>query len=159
MARLSKETWLQVEVDYRAGLGTNQELAEKYGIHPNAIGLRAKKYGWVRQPGEAKRQLVEAKMALHKQTVDETVAETVEREATADAAVLSKAAAMFDAAIDAAKEIIDMKPGAQTLNWAVTAGKAATAAFKDVRGLDKIAPEKSDFESVVRRLDEAGELG
>lgn len=166
MPRLTAEQWLELEIAYRAGTATNEELATKYGCHVSAIKQRAKKGGWIREPAETKRRMVEAKLsAPEPQTVQgqvpaaqPAVREILEAQADIDAQVLNEAARMFGLAIVKATAMVEASPGPSSLKDAVTAGRTATQGYKDVRGLNEKPPEESDFESAVRRLREAGEV-
>jgi len=46
MARLSVDDWQALRAEYRTGLFSNCQLAEKYGIDEAAIRRRAKKEDW-----------------------------------------------------------------------------------------------------------------
>lgn len=48
MPRLSESDWSMVERDYRAGLLTDRQIAEKYGVSHGAIQKQAKARGWSR---------------------------------------------------------------------------------------------------------------
>lgn len=43
-----KHDWEKIELDYRAGLLTLREMADKHGLSNVSIHKRAKKHGWVR---------------------------------------------------------------------------------------------------------------
>lgn len=48
--------------DRNGGIPTIEHIAEKQGIARSALQARAKKLCWLREPGETKRQMVEAKL-------------------------------------------------------------------------------------------------
>jgi len=48
MPRLSESDWSSVEKDYRAGLLTDRQIGEKYGVSHGSVQQQAKKRGWAR---------------------------------------------------------------------------------------------------------------
>lgn len=48
MPRLSESDWDAVEKDYRAGLLTDRQIGEKYGVSHASVHQQAKKRGWAR---------------------------------------------------------------------------------------------------------------
>lgn len=54
--------WQAIEADYRAGVLSNRELADKHDVSEAAIRARAKRYGWVKGDPHAVRQIAYAKL-------------------------------------------------------------------------------------------------
>ncbi len=95
MGRRSDIDWERVEKLYRANQLTVRQIADKCGIFPSSITLRAKKGGWKRDITEAIQISTKAKVAA----ID--VAELIEQAATENA---QKSAQTLKKAIDEASD-------------------------------------------------------
>lgn len=139
MARQSKLTpgqWVEIEAKYRATDIPLRELAAEYGVNEAAIRQRAKKFCWVRQPLEANRALVEAKVAgITTQSPQDATQALREEQAELDAGTLKASAAFYRKVIVRASTLLEGEEGSgKTLTETV---KLATEGYMKVRGLDK----------------------
>lgn len=66
MPRLSESDWSLVERDYRAGILTDRQIAEKYGVSHGAIQKQAKARGWARNLSQRIVAKAEEKVAKEK---------------------------------------------------------------------------------------------
>lgn len=63
MAGKSKDfDWINIEVDYRAGIKTMAQISSEYGVSPASIVKRAKKDGWSRDLQTKIRETAQAKV-------------------------------------------------------------------------------------------------
>lgn len=158
-ARLTPEQWLEIEAAYRAGAASNKELAERYSCHVSSIEQRARTHGWLREPGEVRRQLVAERMAAHRKIVGESVAATIERAADTDADVLTVIADAFGKLAKKLGAAADALPSEAVKELDITASALTKveAGYRRASGQDGKAPPSS-FEDIVRRLEAEGAL-
>lgn len=90
MPRLSESDWSLVEKDYRAGIHTDRQIADKYGVSHGAIQKQAKARGWARNltqriVAKAEEKVAKEKVArkVAKETKVATEREVVEESANA----------------------------------------------------------------------------
>jgi hypothetical protein len=65
MPRLKESDWSMVEIDYRAGLLSDRQIGEKYGVSHGSIQQQAKKRGWARNLTGRSIAKAEEKLARH----------------------------------------------------------------------------------------------
>ncbi len=64
MARLSSETWKEIQAIYCVGKRTNRELGEQFGVSHSAIQQRAEKEGWKKLDVAVVERAISAKVNL-----------------------------------------------------------------------------------------------
>jgi hypothetical protein len=123
MTQKTKADWTLIEVDYRAGIKTLEQIGEEYGVTKGRVSQVAKKQGWTRDLAEKIRLRAEAK--VNERTVNEKLNEPKRRlaesevvEANAQAAAdvvmrhrqgLGRLAALRDKLLDEVESITDNK--------------------------------------------------
>ena len=61
----SRETWIAIEAEYRAGIRSNRQIAETHGVSEAAIRKRADQEGWEQNLADRVRLKAEEKIARH----------------------------------------------------------------------------------------------
>lgn len=140
MAERKQIDWERIELDYRAGVLSLREIAEK---HPNtnhvAISRRAKKEGWVRDLSEKIKNKAEKIVTEQTVTADVTAKSSVSENEIID----SNARVIADVRLSHRKDI----------------GKARTLANALLEELEHQTINREDYESLgilLRREDERG---
>lgn len=154
MARPPKLTpgqLIEIEARYRSSIEPLRQIAEEYGINEASIRDRAKRYGWVREPAEAKRALVEAKLAgITTQSSDEAKAALFDQQAELDAETLRDSAEFYRAVIKRARKRIEEEESELLAPKSITETvKLATEGYMRVRGLDKTDKGGASWDSVL----------
>jgi hypothetical protein len=150
-SKLAPAQWIEIEAKYRATDTSVRELADEYEINEAAIRQRARKFCWVRQPAEAKRALVEARVAgITTQTPREATQALLDAQADLDAETLSASARFYRKVIGRAEDQLTQDDGvAKPL---VETVKLATEGYMKVRGLDKPDAKSNDSFSKIKAL-------
>lgn len=140
MAERKQIDWERIELDYRAGVLSLREIAEK---HPNtnhvAISRRAKKEGWVRDLSEKIKNKAEKIVTEQTVTADVTAKSSVSENEIID----SNARVIADVRLSHRKDI----------------GKARSLANSLLEELEHQTINREDYESLgilLRREDERG---
>lgn len=160
MPRLTQAAWVEAETLYRSGTMTLGALAERFGCHESAIKRRAKQLGWVREPAETKRRLVEAKLTVDPAVVNQKLRDVLDTEANRDVRVLQEAADLFEKIIRDCASACDLLPVEAVGPREVIAKTAerAHASYRKARGLEDKPSEMSEFEASVIKMRQNGEL-
>ena len=141
----TKADWTLIEVDYRAGIKTLEQIGDEYGVTKGRISQVAKKQGWTRDLAEKIRLRAEQK--VNEQLVNEKLneprrrlAETEVVEANAQAAAdvvmkhrtgLSRLAALRDKLLDEVEAITDNRELFEALGELLDeSGEDANGRFK-----------------------------
>ena len=183
MPRLSESDWGAVEKDYRAGLLTDRQIGEKYGVSHGSVQQQAKKRGWARnligrsvakaEEKLAKEELANklastTKVATEREIVEAT-SETilvVLREERADVrrtrAVVQKLWDAVDAELDHPNELANLgdimaspdEAGGDKLNDMYRAAIGLPQQIKNVKLLADALKVLIELERKVFRIDE-----
>lgn len=141
----TKADWTLIEVDYRAGIKTLEQIGEEYGVTKGRISQVAKKQGWTRDLHEKIRLRAEQK--VNEQLVNEKLneprrrlaeSEVVEANAEAAATVvmkhrtgLTRLAQLRDRLLDEIEAVTDNKELFETLGELLDeSGEDANGRFK-----------------------------
>lgn len=144
MAERKKIDWERIELDYRAGVLSLREIAEK---HPNtnhvAISRRAKKEGWVRDLSEKIKNKAEKIVTEQTVTADVTADVTAKSSVSENEIIDSNARVIADVRLSHRKDI----------------GKARSLANSLLEELEHQTINREDYENLgilLRREDERG---
>jgi hypothetical protein len=163
--KLTAAQWLEVEALYRAGAQSNQQIAEAYGVSETAVVKKAKQFGWIRATGAARRQLVEGKLIEQRGEGADGVGlnldlgALIELQAEEDARTLNEAALGFREGIQRARAMLPHVETPGALKTTQDALHVAAAGYIRVRRLDDRPADRSDFESIVRKINEEDQRG
>lgn len=130
--------WALIEVDYRAGVKTLEQIGADFGVTKGRISQVAKKQGWSRDLSKKIRQRAEAKLA--EQVVNETL--------NAPRVRLAEAEVVEANAQAAADVVTEHRSGLRKLKTLYS------KLFKEV---EAVTDGLEDFERLGELLDETGE--
>lgn len=129
--------WTVIEGAYRAGIRSINSLAGEYGITEGAIRARAKKHGWVRNPGEAKREIVAAHMAGVTNGITNDVVRNIEDAAREDVADMERGLRINRRCLINLELASGTATDPKEIKTIVDASSAAIESIRRIRGLDK----------------------
>lgn len=156
MGRQSKLTpgqWIEVEAQYRATNRPIRDIASEYGINEATLRERAKKLCWIREPAEAKRALVEAKVAgITTDSPQEATQVLLHAQADADAETLKASAELYRRVLARLAVLLDGAEDGRDLKTVAEAARLATDGYTKVRGLDKQSAS-SDMDKLREALE------
>lgn len=166
MATAKDIDWVSVEAAYRAGIEPVTAIGAKYGISHTAINKRAKKNGWIRNPGQAKRAIVDAHFsgvgAAVKPGVSAEVSgltrETIQSAAEQDIDDMERGLRIHRACLLNLEVCAVGSQDPKEIKTIVEAAGAAVAAIRKIRGLD--APTPTDIDDIDAAIEaELAQLG
>ena len=132
--------WKQIKTEYITDESTSyRKLAEKYGIPLGTLYKRAKKENWV---------------GLRKQSVDNTVAETVKKIENAQVSRLTRIHAITDKALDKLEYALENIDPLDTAGY-----RQIIASIKDIKEIQmlKSASDLREQEARIRNLERQAE--
>lgn len=136
MARRSDIDWEGVEKDYRAGILTIFQIADKFNVSDSQVRLKAKNNGWQRNLTAAIHERTKAKIAQ----ID--VAELVEQSAHESA---GKSAALIKSAVEQASDAL----AGLTLKHRATLRQQIERAHEMQERIDSMMAEAADQKELV----------
>ena len=131
--------WTAIEGLYRAGIRSINGLAKEHGVTEGAIRARAKKHGWVRNPGEVKREIVAAHMAGVTNDVTRDVVRNIEDAARADVADMEGGLRINRNCLINLELASETATDPKEIKTIVDGASAAIESIRRIRGLDKPA--------------------
>ncbi|WP_211633384.1 hypothetical protein [Paraburkholderia nemoris] len=146
--------WVAIEAAYRAGVEPVTAIAAKHGISHTAINKRAKAHGWVRNPGTAKRAIVDAHFSGAKQVSGDKVSpqvsgltiETIQGAASEDIADMERGLRIHRHCLINLEVSAEKASDPKEIKIIVEAASLAVAAIRKIRGLD--APNSADMKDI-----------
>ncbi|WP_456281610.1 hypothetical protein M1D55_19400 [Cupriavidus sp. JZ107] len=154
MAKAKDIDWVAVEAAYRAGTEPVTAIAAKHGISHTAINKRAKAQGWIRNPGTAKRALVEAHFSGAAPSAEGGVSpevsgltrETIAGAARQDIDDMERGLRIHRLCLANLEACAGEARDPKEIKTIVEAASAAVAAIRKIRGLD--APTPADMKDI-----------
>lgn len=155
MANQKKDVdWVAIEAAYRAGVEPVTAIAAKHGISHTAINKRAKAKGWVRNPGAAKRAIVEAHFSGASLVSGDKVSpqvsgltlETIQGAANEDIVDMDRAVRINRHCLLNLEMAAEKASDPKEIKIIVEATGAAVASIRKIRGLD--APNSADAKDI-----------
>ncbi|KXX64190.1 hypothetical protein [Marichromatium gracile] len=128
--------WVAVEGAYRAGKDSLREIAGQHGISEGAIRKRAKKEGWLRDPGGTKRQIVRAAMAGGTREGTQYAARTIAEAANQDVADMSAGLAVARGCINRLSGMVEAAREPRDVKVIAEANRIAVETIRRIRDLD-----------------------
>ncbi|MGA7781101.1 MAG: hypothetical protein WCA85_25805 [Paraburkholderia sp.] len=156
MAKPKKDIdWVAIEAAYRAGVEPVTAIAAKHGISHTAINKRAKAKGWVRNPGSAKRAIVEAHFSGAAQPVSGDkvspqvsglTIETIQGAANEDIIDMERGLRIHRHCLINLEVSAEKSSDPKEIKIIVEAASLAITAIRKIRGLD--APNSADMKDI-----------
>lgn len=154
MAKAKDIDWVAVEAAYRAGIEPVTAIAAKHGISHTAVNKRAKANGWIRNPGTAKRALVEAHFSGASTEpapgvsaeVSGLTRETIEDAARQDIADMERGLRVHRLCLIKLEAAVSTVENPKDIKTITEAAALAVAGIRKIRGLD--APTSADGKDI-----------
>lgn len=128
--------WTSVEAAYRAGVKSVNAIAQEFGVTEGAIRAKAKKLGWVRNPGETKRAIVSAHMAGVTNEITKDVIRNIENAANEDVADMERGLRINRHCLLNLEQAAETAVEPREIKTIVDATSAAIDSIRRIRGLD-----------------------
>ncbi|MFC4431617.1 hypothetical protein [Cupriavidus respiraculi] len=166
MAKAKDIDWVAVEAAYRAGTEPVTAIAAKHGISHTAVNKRAKTQGWIRNPGTAKRALVEAHFSGAggepapgvSAEVSGLTRETIADAARQDIDDMERGLRIHRSCLRNLETVATKAADPKEIRTIVEAASAAVAAIRKIRGLDAATPaDMKDIDAAIEA--ELAQLG
>lgn len=152
--------WIQVEGDYRAGVLSNRQIAERHSVSESGIRKRAKLQGWLKDPTGVKRARVNAAMAVgaHSGAQSGTQStrcalDAIHEAADEDIEDMERGLRVFRRSLERCEQMVLETEDVREVKVIADAAHVAVAGIRRIRGLDdKDGGGQARVEDVLRQI-------
>ncbi|KWI90186.1 hypothetical protein WM08_15120 [Burkholderia ubonensis] len=143
--------WIAIEAAYRANTEPVTAIAAKHGISHTAINKRARAGGWIRNPGKAKRAIVEAHFSGAVSTeVSGLTRETIQTAANDDIADMERGLRVHRLCLKALEKSAEGATEPKEIKVITEAAALAITGIRKIRGLDTPTPaDAADIDAAI----------
>jgi hypothetical protein len=165
-AKSADVDWVEIEAAYRANTEPVTAIAAKHGISHTAINKRARTGGWIRNPGKAKRAIVEAHFSGAQPVSSPKVSgkvsgltrETIQTAAEDDIADMERGLRVHRLCLKALEKAAEGAVEPKEIKIITEAASLAVTGIRKIRGLDTPTPtDANDIDAAIEA--ELAQLG